>query len=216
MSATLTGTGWLVDQIPAPVRSLPPVTWANLPPAAANSGLVTRVTDVGVAPGIEVVSDGTRWVPIGAQCLARAAVAASVTGTLVETALATVSLPAGAMGVNGGIEVRSSWSVTNSANNKTIRVRLGGPAGSQHLNLPITTTNSFADLRHIRNRNSAASQVGSASASAGGVSGSTTVAAALSTSAVDTSAAQDLVISGQLALGTETISLESYEVWLLP
>src|SRR5213079_2421852 len=51
--------------------------------------------------------------------LAQSAVAASVTGTLTETVLATIAIPAGAMGVNGAIRVTALWSYTNSADTKT-------------------------------------------------------------------------------------------------
>lgn len=150
-----------------------------------------------------------------ATLLAASAVAASVTGTTNETALATVTIPAGAMGLNGAIEIRTVWMFTNSANTKTLRVRLGGIGGTVFLNVAPTTTASSTDTRRIRNRGSAASQVGSAPASqVPGLIGSSS--SFITTGTVDTSAAQDLVISGALALGTETITLESYEVWLLP
>jgi hypothetical protein len=146
--------------------------------------------------------------------LAASAVAASVTGTTNETALATVTIPAGAMGLNGGVEIRTVWSVTNSANSKTPRIRLGGTSGTQFMAAVFTTTATISDIRSIRNRNSASSQVGSIGASAASSIGSSTVAVV--TGSVDTSAAQDLVISGTLANSGETITLEMYEVWLLP
>jgi hypothetical protein len=144
---------------------------------------------------------------------ASAATGMNVTGTTNETALATVTIPAGAMGANGAVMIQTSWSYTNSANTKTLRIRLGGASGSVHFAFPATTTATFSDLRRIRNRNSASSQVCSQATVAQGIGSS---GAAIATSAVDTSVAVDLVISGQLALGTETITLESYEVWLLP
>lgn len=146
--------------------------------------------------------------------LARSAVAASLTGTVSETALATVTIPAGAMGLNGGLEVRTVWSVTNSANTKTCRVRLGGVSGTAHLSSSLTTSATLHDFRRIRNRGSAASQVCSTAATAASPVGNSGVA--VTTSVIDTSVSQDVVISGQLGLGSETITLEAYEVWLLP
>lgn len=192
----------------------PQFTWANKPLASSrNAGLVIRITDVGVAPGILVVSDGTRWVPASAQLLARSAVAAALTGSTNETALATVTVPAGLMGVDGALHVYTTWATTNSANNKTLRVRFGGAAGNAYMANVLTTSASFNDMRRIRNRNSAASQVGTGSASA---SAYAAAGGAVTTSAVDTASAVDLVLSGQLATAAESISLENYEVWITP
>lgn len=145
--------------------------------------------------------------------LAASAVAASVTGTTNETTLATVTIPAGAMGTSGGVQINSSWSTTNSANTKTIRARFGGASGTAYLSGGVTTVASIADSRRIKNRGSADSQVGSLAAIQGGFG---TSGAAVITSTVDTSAAVDLVFTGQLTNTGETITLENYEVWLLP
>jgi hypothetical protein len=145
---------------------------------------------------------------------ASAVVSMSVTGTLTETALATCTIPAGAMGLNGGVMIYSTWTVTNSANNKTTRIRLGGIGGTAHNDTVWTTIATVPDARRIRNRNSASSQVGSTAAASGG--GFSTTSGAVVTSSVDTTAAVDLVFTGQLANTGETITLESYEVWLLP
>jgi hypothetical protein len=77
----------------------------------------------------------------------------------------------------------------------------------------LTSSQAFCDLRRIVNRNSASSQVGSfpSGISAFGASTSEVV-----TGALDTSTAQNLVFTGQLALATETITLESYTVEILP
>lgn len=150
----------------------------------------------------------------GMSLLAASAVAASVTGTTSETALATVTIPGGAMGLNGGVEIRSTWSYTNSANNKFLRAKFGGAGGTAFLDATQTATATWGDSRRIRNRNSLASQVGSMStAGTGGVGSSS---AAVVTGAINSAVDQTIVFTAQLALGTETITLESYEVWLLP
>jgi K+-transporting ATPase c subunit len=134
----------------------------------------------------------------------------SVTGTTNETALATVSIPAGAMGLNGAIHVVTSWTMTNSANAKTVRARLGGVGGTAFMGVGFTATATFSDIRRIRNQNSASAQVGSAPASSTNAYGSST--SALPTGAIDTGSAQDLVLTGTLANTGETITLTSYEV----
>lgn len=202
---------FLEDQIGAN-GTYPVYLWTSKPAASTvASGTIIRIADVGVSPGILVISDGTRWVPMGNQLLARNAAGLSVTGTTVESILATVTIPTGLMGLNGGLLVLSSWTTTNSANNKTLRLRLGGISGTQFMAIVNTASASTADMRSIRNRGTAASQVGSAPIAGAGIIGST--ANALPTAALDTTQNQDLVLTGQLALGSETITLADYEVW---
>lgn len=143
--------------------------------------------------------------------LASSAVAVSVTGTTNETVLATITIPAGAMGINGGVMIHSAWTITNNANTKTLRIRLNGIAGTAYLSQSPASVLSFIDFgRRIRNRNSASSQVGIIN-STGSTSGGAVV-----TSSIDTTVSVDLVITAQLGVGTDTATLESYEVWLLP
>lgn len=193
----------------------PTSTWGSLPPANSQAGRIYRVTDYGVAgAGILVISDGTRWAPLGSQCLGRSGVAASVTGTTAETALATVTVPAGLLGLNGGLTIFTAWGVLNTANNKTPRVRFGGIAGTPFYSRASTTLVSISFVTRLRNRNSASSQVGGAPAGISVGLGESGVA--VTTSAVNTAVAQDVVISAQLGLGTESMSLENYEVWATP
>lgn len=186
--------------------------WASRPSASAYSlGTKIFVTDIGPA-GSEWVSDGSNWLPVnGSVLLARSAVAASVTGTLSETALATVTIKAGVMGTNGQLRITTLWSHTNSANTKTERVRLGGIGGTAFLEVNATTTDSGQLMTMIRNRNSASSQVGADR----GSSGLGLLAGAIATASLDTAAAQDIAITGQLVTAAESITLESYSVELL-
>ncbi|HCK84821.1 MAG TPA: hypothetical protein DHW63_09990 [Hyphomonadaceae bacterium] len=134
----------------------------------------------------------------------------SVTGTTTETTLASVSVPAGAMGPNGVLRVTSLWKYTNSANSKTLKVQMGGV---NFINVTPTTTNSFQAITTIANRNAANSQVApSSSAAADGAMG--TEGANPTTGAVDTAAAQTLSFKATLANTGETITLESYLVEL--
>lgn len=143
--------------------------------------------------------------------LAASAVAASHTGNTTETALATIALPAGAMGPNGALRITAVLSYTNSANTKTLRFRLGGISGTAFADIPVTTTASLMTNRLIQNRNSQAAQVANAASAPGGFGTST---ASPPVGAVNTAIAQDIVISGQLASAGETVTLESYIVEL--
>ena len=141
-------------------------------------------------------------------------VAASHTGDTSETVLANISLPAGAMGANGVVRVTALWTYTNSANNKTLRVRLGGLSGAAFQANVVSTSNVGVTQRTIHNRNSLASQVGfNATAPAS----FTTVGSGSppATGTVDTSVAQTIVLTGQLANAGETVTLEACLVELL-
>ena len=147
----------------------------------------------------------SRWV-----VLAASGVAVPHTGDTAETVLGTVAIPAGAIGPNGMIRVTTLWSVTNSANNKVLRARLGGIGGTQFFSTTQTTVATYNDpVRLIQNRNSQSSQIGRGASTTG--AGST---AAVVTGTIDTSAAQDLVFTGTLANSGETVTLESFLVEL--
>lgn len=149
------------------------------------------------------------WRVVGAS-----AVAATHTGNTDETALATVTLPGGAMGPNGALRITSTWAYSNNANVKTLRYRLGGLAGTAFLAHAPTTTDIANFQRVIQNRNSQASQFSFHATGAGSFtalgSGSAVV-----TGAIDTSLPQDLVISGQLASAGDSITLHAWLVELL-
>ena len=143
--------------------------------------------------------------------LAASAVAASHTGSTTETALATITVPANAMGPNGVLRITTHWSYTNSANTKTLSVRFGGVSGTQYLANNVSTSATSRDQRHIHNVNAANSQKGGmvGAVSVGGW-GSNANVPVMST--LDTTTAKDIVISGLLANAGDTVTLESYLV----
>jgi hypothetical protein len=187
-------------------------TWATLP-AAANYIGTAHVTDIG-ARGSLWRSDGSTWGVVGGSVVL-GAYGADLTVTAASTSevdLVTLDIPAGLMGLNGQLVVTHFWEATNNANVKTMRVKLGGTAffanavgvNSNAIFLPPQTI--------IWNRNSQSSQMAFAAAN-----GNTTVATgtAKTTGTVDTSAATTLVISGQKATGSDTLTLLGYRVELV-
>lgn len=138
---------------------------------------------------------------------------AALTGTTAETTLATVTVPAGMLGPNGALDILALWTFTNSANVKTLRVRLGGLLGTAFLETTQTATAAAQTTTRIFNRGSVASQVGFVASVVSGGGNST---GAIVTSAIDTSAAVSLVITGQLANAGESITLQDYSVRALP
>jgi len=141
--------------------------------------------------------------------LAQSSVAVSHTGTTTETTLATVTIPAGAMGPNGRVRITTFWTYTNSANTKTLRVRFGGASGASYLAHNITATATLRHQTEICNVNAANSQVGSLNTSFGASTD------AVLNSTVDTTSAVDIVFRCQLANAGEIVTLRSYLVELL-
>jgi hypothetical protein len=140
-------------------------------------------------------------------------VASSAGANTTENVLATVNIPGGMMGPNGQLRIYTLWNYTNSANNKVLRVRLGGAGGTQALAITHTTSTQFADFRVIQNANAQNSQIffdrGSTPHPGATSAGTNT------TAAIDTSAATTLVMTGQKASSGETITLVSYCVELI-
>lgn len=149
------------------------------------------------------------WNARGFQVLAASAVAASVSATISEEVLASIRVPAGLIGKNGILRVTSLWTITNSANNKTLRVKLGGIGGTAFLASTQTTNASVQAMTVISNRNSEASQVSTTGGQASSFGAST---GAVVTATIDTSAETLLVLTGEKASAGETITLERYIV----
>ena len=143
--------------------------------------------------------------------LAMSAQAISRTGSTAEGTLASVTIPARNMGIDGGIRVTCYFSMPSSANTKTFRVRFSGAAGTIYASQVYTTTVTAKIVVEIRNRGAANTQVG------GPVdlpfSGSSNNA--IVTSAIDTNVDTSVVISGQLQSSGETMKLEAYTVEIM-
>lgn len=181
----------------------PEMAWATLPTASTVTGMTVRVTDVGVG-GSFWTSNGTKWYPTATEVLlANDQTTLAITGTASEVQTFTLTIPAGMMGANGVLEIVSFFTYTNSANNKTLRVRFGGTSGTVFSTVTTTTSENNTKYLWIRNANSTSSQKGP---SAGFANGFGTGTSAGITSAVNTASAVDVVVSAQLSLSTETVT----------
>jgi hypothetical protein len=143
--------------------------------------------------------------------LGASAVAVSGPADTNENILATITIPAGAMGPNGRLRIHTLWTVNNNANVKAARVRLGGIGGTDFLGANIASTLSMQSQVMIANRNAANSQVGFAVTT----TSFALVNATNVTAAIDTSAATTLVITAAKATAGDTMTLESYLVELI-
>lgn len=145
--------------------------------------------------------------------LGHSAVANTIGNSTAETTLATVTVPAGAMGANGRLRVKAFVLVNINANVKTLRVRFSGASGTAHFTGTVNSVASGIVEVAIANKNATNSQGGHwlfGKESVGAMSSSTE-----STSAVDTTAATTVVISGQKDVLGDTFTLQSYSVELL-
>lgn len=143
--------------------------------------------------------------------IASSGTAVSLTGTATETALASIAIPANLMGTNGRIIAKSNWSVTNSANNKTIRHKIGasGIGGTNIGQIVVTTIAGARYEIEYWNKNAANSQ---------GIVWSSTGFGPITpvTAAIDTTAVHYMNFTAQLATTSETITLDSYQVLFFP
>lgn len=192
--------------------------WASRPSAASNTGMIILVTDVGVAGGSLWISDGVDWKPLGTVVIERSAVKQSIPNNALTTeqTYKTVTIPAGALGLNGGFFVDIGWTFTGSTNVKTMRARFNGTSGTQICSSAASSaTFVLSRLKNtVRNRGVANSQIWPvANQQDNGTAGAAGVHV---TNAVDTTAAVTVVITGQTATAGEVLDLEWYEVRLLP
>jgi hypothetical protein len=134
----------------------------------------------------------------------QSAVPSSHTGDLVETTLATVTIPANALGANGRVAIVFGVTQTSS---QTLKLKLGGTT----LFTVATAATTYELNGGIANRGAANSQrfdfiqVGVSNAS---------VTGQLGTAAIDTTASVDITITGTLTNAANSITLESYQVIL--
>lgn len=182
-------------------------------PAPVNPALLLRAKDLPGKPLFHWSISGQMWLPVaGSVIIGRSAVAVSAPNDTNEDILATITVPGKLLGPNGQLRVSTLFTVTNSANNKTLRARLGGAAGTAMYAVVVTTTVNVNDQRIIANRGAQNSQIGPGANSASFGQSATAVQAA----AIDTSVDQTIVLSGQKATAGETITLESYLVEAIP
>lgn len=178
--------------------------FANLPSASANTGARIFVADAGMY-GHWFVSDGTSWHPIGPLVLyTKGTAETALTGTTSEEVVRSIAIPAGIMRLSGSIYYSITWSMTNSADDKILRVRLGGIAGTIHTGRTVTTNASGQLEGYIQNRGAANSQI----SQTGGIAGIGESTSAVVTGSTDTSVATTLDITGQLENAANSITVQ--------
>ena len=145
--------------------------------------------------------------PQAVRILCKSGTAVSAPADTNEDTLATCTVPANTLGASGSLRVWTLFTTTNSANNKNIRVRYSGAAGTQFMVVTVTTATTLHNVTEITNRDATNSQVGYANGQP--FSTSTT---AVATASVDTTADTSVVITCQKASAGEVCTLERYLV----
>ena len=161
-------------------------TWANKP-SVAPSGQIICVTDVG-ENGSLWRGNGTKWIRMSHITYYSLSGTVSLTGTTTETTLLTIPIKGGLMGLGGRLAEIAVFSMTNNANIKTFRAKIGGST------IATGTSSSLSSTRFdfwLLNRNNQSSQYNNNASSF----------------AIDTSVDFDLVITGQLANAGDTVTL---------
>jgi len=169
-------------------------TWANKP-SVAPLGQIICVTDVG-ENGILWRGDGTNWKRMSHITYYSLSGTVSLTGTTTETTLLTIPIKGGLLGLRGRLGEISVFAMTNNANVKTFRAKIGGNT------IATGTSSSLNSTRFdfwLLNRNNQSSQYNNNASSF----------------AIDTSVDFDLVITGQLANAADTLTLTAVSLEIL-
>ena len=174
-------------------------TWANKP-SVAPSGQIICVTDVG-ENGSLWRGNGTKWVRLNPIKVFSLSAPVVLTGSTSVVTLATITIPAGLLGANGKLKIYPLWATTNNANVKTLRLNIGGAVLSTMTSQSVPNNSG---LLIIRNINSESAQ----KCSSGLVAGIGSSAGSIASTTIDTTAATTITITGQLAVGTDTLTLE--------
>ena len=152
-----------------------------------------------------VISGGSWFV------VASSASSSSLTASTSEATLASVTVPGGSLGGNGGVRVTAIYSFANAtANNKTPRIRFGGTAGTIYYGANFTSASTVRVQLEVFNVGTTNSQKGNPNSVTFGSSG-----AAVTTSNIDTTQDFSIFFRGLLTDATDTIRLESYLVEVL-
>ena len=174
-------------------------TWANKP-SVAPLGQIICVTDIG-ENGSLWRGNGTKWVRLNPIKIFSLSAPVSLTGSTSVVTLATITIPAGLLGANGKLKIYPLWLTTNNANVKTLRALFGGSTSTTMTSQSVPNNSGLVIIRNVNNE--AAQKT-----SSGLVAGIGASSGSIASTTIDTTAATTITITGQLAVGTDTLTLE--------
>lgn len=137
----------------------------------------------------------------------------TITGVTTEQTLDTINISAARMLANGRLNFWFSGTHAGVAGTKTWRLKFGGTTIATIV-MAATSSSYFDLIGTIWNVNSQSSQRARFLTNRG--ADALITSAAEATAAIDTSAATTLVLTGQLSVGTDTMTRSSYYVDVTP
>lgn len=190
--------------------------WSEKPNASTMQDEMILVTDVGVN-GTFFVSNGSRWQPVGGQCLLASNTSQyNKTGYVGEEVAVSVKIPGGLMSTNGQLEILHLTSHTNNANTKRLRIRhfdsITAASGGSYYSASFTTSNSSQAFTYIKNDNSMTAQFGH---SAGTTAGFGSSGVAGTTGAMDTNLDSYILFNVELTNASDFVALEAFWITYL-
>ena len=145
----------------------------------------------------------------------------TLTGIVAETSMVSLRIPGGTIGRNGLVELRTLWSMTNSANNKTMWTRYSATPGSTtagqfNAQNVFTTVATAQGLSMLGGNNSTSSQVEYYTNASGFTGPYGASGANIGTFSLDTTADTYVCINGQIAAAGETLTLQHAALVVFP
>lgn len=144
----------------------------------------------------------------GAFIVGKSGTAVSCTADTNEDTLATITIPANAIGANGVIRFEFNVVSTNNANVKTIRIRFSGGAGTVVASVAVTSTAASSFWGNMANANATNSQLWNTNGTS--PTPSLLIGANNAVSAIDTTAQTTIVITGQKASAGDALTLNNF------
>ena len=176
-------------------------TWANKP-SVAPLGQVICITDVG-ENGILCRGDGTKWIKLHTVKYYNNTTPVSLTGTTAETTMLTIPVKGGLIGVNGVLAIQPLWNANNSANSKTLRIKLGATTCYSYGASNLLHQDAYINVRNIGSESSQKTTSGMSGGTGGSVNN-------YNSTSTDTSVDFNIVVTGQLANSADTMAIQAF------
>lgn len=161
-------------------------------------------------------SANTRWELLNPApvltILGKSGAAVSAPADTTEDILATITVPANAVGANGAIRFTFNCTFTNNGNVKTLRMRYSGIGGTLIVSQAVTNKGSITVSGMMMNANATGAQSWNYVGVDNG--GGILAASPSSASAIDTTAATTIVITGQKATAGDAFTIVNYNFLL--
>jgi hypothetical protein len=157
---------------------------------------------------LDTYTSGTPTVPTSPTAVT--AGQGAFTGDITTESGPTITVPAGALGVNGTARIMVYVACANNANVKTLTGKFSSAGGTSIFSAPVTSSVGGGFLFEMTNRGSAAEQITNAIATFNNASSGYTTR-----STVDTSVATSLVIQLSRGTATDNLVLEQFGIEIM-